>query len=404
MKIKVKLSSLNTRGFTHHFIMVLFVLVFAVAGVGYLVASHADPASIMYDSVDPAKIPADAKVVASYVGDQQGYKRAKQRFPNATVISINETPGSNDAADIWGIEPGAKTIAQTIDAIAHGTAHGAYGTQSNLNAVRTGLHSRGVARSSYVLWLSGAGTRTFKSIPEGDDAHQYKYVPGRYDVSTISPTFLSTIKGDSAAAGTTTKPAPKPKLTNLGARVIKDCANKEATGLVRPDTDGRTLLHEYVQTDDIKHPGQKLRDHIYTVTANNVHWANQGYCRKGNHGFVYAPKAKVSGVSGAVKLWQFYNAGTRHHYYATDDNLKSVPNGFGGKQLVAYVSNKPVSSGNNSTRPIFMLYNPHTQSYYYVGTQPEIDDHVNGEGSQGFNPPDKSHPAFYVWNDDSTPK
>lgn len=38
----MKLKKLDIRGFTHDILMVAFVVVFAVAGVGYIVASHAD--------------------------------------------------------------------------------------------------------------------------------------------------------------------------------------------------------------------------------------------------------------------------------------------------------------------------------------------------------------------------
>jgi hypothetical protein len=38
----MKLKRLNTRGFSHDFLLVALVAVFAIAGVGYLVASHAD--------------------------------------------------------------------------------------------------------------------------------------------------------------------------------------------------------------------------------------------------------------------------------------------------------------------------------------------------------------------------
>ncbi|HEX4774083.1 MAG TPA: hypothetical protein VH234_01030 [Candidatus Saccharimonadales bacterium] len=37
----MKLKKLNARGFSHDMVLVLFVVIFAIAGVGYLVASHA---------------------------------------------------------------------------------------------------------------------------------------------------------------------------------------------------------------------------------------------------------------------------------------------------------------------------------------------------------------------------
>jgi peptidoglycan hydrolase-like protein with peptidoglycan-binding domain len=38
----MKLTKLNNKGFSHHAILAIFVVVFAIAGVAYLVASHAN--------------------------------------------------------------------------------------------------------------------------------------------------------------------------------------------------------------------------------------------------------------------------------------------------------------------------------------------------------------------------
>lgn len=38
----MKITKLDVRGFSHDIILVGFVVVFAIAGVGYVVASHAD--------------------------------------------------------------------------------------------------------------------------------------------------------------------------------------------------------------------------------------------------------------------------------------------------------------------------------------------------------------------------
>lgn len=222
----MKINKLNSTGASHILVGLLAVVTVGVAGTYFMVASHADTPTIMFDSADPRRIPPNAKVVASYVGNQVGYKIAQEKFPHAILISINETPSSNDSADIWGIEPGAKTISQTINAIADGKAKGAYGTQADLNAVRHGLNARGIARSSYVLWLSGAGTRNFKHIPDGDDAHQYKYVPHKYDVSKISPNFLATLGKTSAGKGKGTKPL-KSKSNNSSKNYGKVIINSQ---------------------------------------------------------------------------------------------------------------------------------------------------------------------------------
>jgi chitodextrinase len=51
----MKLKKLDMRGFSHDIALVLFVVIFAIAGVGYLVASHADSCSPVSGAVsDPA--------------------------------------------------------------------------------------------------------------------------------------------------------------------------------------------------------------------------------------------------------------------------------------------------------------------------------------------------------------
>jgi len=166
-----------------------------------LASSSTSSSTTMYDSTDPRTIPSNAQVVASYIdngppGQPPGFQLAKTVFPNATLVSINETAGDNKPADIWGIEPGSgKTVQDTANAIASGTAHGVYGTQSDLDAVKNILDSKNVPRSSYVLWLEAAGTEGFSSVPAGDDAHQYD-VTDSYDISNISSSFLSTATGN----------------------------------------------------------------------------------------------------------------------------------------------------------------------------------------------------------------
>jgi hypothetical protein len=170
-------------------------------------AASTTTTTTMYDSTDPSTIPKNAQAVASYIdngppGQPPGYQLAKTAFPNATIVSINETSGNNNPADIWGIEPGSgKTVQSTAAAIESGSVHGVYGLQSDLNAVKNILDAKNVPRTSYVLWLEAAGTEGFTTIPSGDDAHQYE-VTGSYDVSTISSSFLSTATGNPSSSGT----------------------------------------------------------------------------------------------------------------------------------------------------------------------------------------------------------
>lgn len=68
----MKLKKLNARGFSHEVLAIAFVAVFAIAGVAYLVASHAAVPKAKTVSVRPAKIIVSAYRVKSSSGDVMG--------------------------------------------------------------------------------------------------------------------------------------------------------------------------------------------------------------------------------------------------------------------------------------------------------------------------------------------
>lgn len=47
----MKIKKLDTFGFSHHITLVAFVVIFAICGVGYMVASHANPTSSVSGAV-----------------------------------------------------------------------------------------------------------------------------------------------------------------------------------------------------------------------------------------------------------------------------------------------------------------------------------------------------------------
>src|SRR4051812_24687888 len=54
--VNMKIKKLNISGFSHHLVLMVFVLVFAIAGVGYLVASHAMPPTGNHQPSHPPRL------------------------------------------------------------------------------------------------------------------------------------------------------------------------------------------------------------------------------------------------------------------------------------------------------------------------------------------------------------
>ncbi len=146
-------------------------------------------------------------------------------------------------------------------------------------------------------------------------------------------------------------------------------------GPALPASTVRVPLHEYRK---LKSGSTYVRDHVYSVAYNDKAMAALGYCRQGDHSFVYQAKAPRSKVpAGSVLLYQFYNSKTKHHVYATTARLSgnslALLNGLAGSgwsssgTAVAWVSSKSVASGANQTRGIDQLFNPTVKSFYYTG-------------------------------------
>lgn len=84
----MKLKRLNARGFSHDMLIVLFVAVFAIAGVAYLVASHANSCSS--SPCTPVSGPQSAWTDWTNLGLTDA-KGTFQYAPSATLPSVNNT-------------------------------------------------------------------------------------------------------------------------------------------------------------------------------------------------------------------------------------------------------------------------------------------------------------------------
>lgn len=138
---------------------------------------------IMYDSTNPASIPASAALVASYVDGYGGYTAAVARFGASKCVSVSV---ENNDADVADVETGAMTPGDLPGWIARQKARGVarpgvYCNASTWASVKTAV---GAASVSYWIadWTGSPFTLT------GADAVQYAS-EAEYDLSFVLPTF-----------------------------------------------------------------------------------------------------------------------------------------------------------------------------------------------------------------------
>jgi hypothetical protein len=122
----MKIRKLDARGFSHHFVMVLVVLVIAIGGTYYLVASHADNNCSPVSGVSAVSTPTSAVVCAPPGAPSQiGFSEN----PTARSVALNWAASTASTGDpvagyyVYGISgynvnapsaPSAPTLYQTI--------------------------------------------------------------------------------------------------------------------------------------------------------------------------------------------------------------------------------------------------------------------------------------------------
>ncbi|MDB5171195.1 MAG: hypothetical protein JWO35_889 [Candidatus Saccharibacteria bacterium] len=96
----MKIKKLDVRGFSHDILMVAFVVIFAVVGVGYVVASHADSCTSSSTkncasvSMPVTSARLSSKVKCSISGVTKSPKFGDQVNPILTVTNIGKVPTS----------------------------------------------------------------------------------------------------------------------------------------------------------------------------------------------------------------------------------------------------------------------------------------------------------------------
>jgi len=136
----------------------------------------------MYDSTNPASIPAGAQLVAAYVDGFGGYSAAVARFGAAKVVSISV---GNNNADVADVESGAMTPGDLPGWIARQQARGVkrpvvYCNESTWPSVKAA-----VGNASVSYWIANPGG---SGVIAGADAVQNVW-EGSWDSSVVQSSF-----------------------------------------------------------------------------------------------------------------------------------------------------------------------------------------------------------------------
>ncbi|MDB5171193.1 MAG: hypothetical protein JWO35_887 [Candidatus Saccharibacteria bacterium] len=88
----MKIKKLDVRGFSHDILMVAFVVVFAIAGVGYIVASHADSCPPASGAVSSASGPVSGESCPASGPVSQVASAPSQLSAKCTITNVAAAP------------------------------------------------------------------------------------------------------------------------------------------------------------------------------------------------------------------------------------------------------------------------------------------------------------------------
>jgi len=177
----------------------------------------------MYDAVDVAAIPADARIVGAYVDGAWPTAKSPQvaamRAQGVQIVTISVT-GSTLDADVIDIEPGNISVQAGVvwceRKLARGDRPTVYASRSWIPQIEDALRLIGVAPSLVDYWV--ADWTGVPHLVPGSVATQYANPPqsgGNYDVSLTNGTWPA---GKPAPA-----PAPPPSRTcTVNLRVLSN--------------------------------------------------------------------------------------------------------------------------------------------------------------------------------------
>lgn len=165
---------------------------------------------VMYDSLNPAAIPTDAQMVASYIdGSNAPAAGWEERFPNSIIVQIARLPETNAGHVLDGGDNGV-TPQQCVEWVRLRRSAGAdptvYTNQASLAGVKAAFVAAGEAEPHY--WR--AAWNGSQDLQPDEVAHQYadsRMTGQDYDLSVVADHW----PGVDAAP----QPAPAPQPTTF---------------------------------------------------------------------------------------------------------------------------------------------------------------------------------------------
>lgn len=270
----MKIKKLDARGFSHDLVIVAFVVIFAIAGVGYLVASHADTCP----AVSGAASDAASNTSSGSCPPASGAVSSPTLVGSCTLngVPANPTSGQQLAPTVTFTNSGSQSIA--VNATGSGDVFGDNNAKSNsfsspvaattlqsgrAATVDTGLHytvgySSTTARKvtftviNTTPFFSCSATATLPAAPVGTPAPPPPSKPpvklaGACSISGVPsrPSYRQVIRPTLTVTNTGTG-AFQPKITErllTSGRTLKTVSRTLAT--LNPRASAKTALSQY---------------------------------------------------------------------------------------------------------------------------------------------------------------
>jgi CHAP domain len=230
--------------------------------------SPGGPMRIMYDSTNPADIPADAQMVAGYVDGIYAWSaEGWARFPNAVKVRIAVFSSTNDG-HVLDVEPGCSTPASAPGWVlmrrAAGVDPSVYCNTSTWPTVKAAFQSAGVPEPH---WWIAAYPGNGANLYAGSVAHQYANPltsGGHFDLTVVG--YWPGVDGTPVFPTAPTQEDDEMKILNAVdpttlAKVADVAVVGGITGLVATaaELDALKALDAAVSVTDLSVPGTDYR-------------------------------------------------------------------------------------------------------------------------------------------------
>ncbi len=217
---------------------------------------------IMYDSVNPNKIPSQAEAVAGYLdGPYKWSSDGWARFKSAVLMGICIDP-KHDIGNILDVEPGDSTPEHAVDWVLNRRKAGIvpvlYTNKATLPFLQKAFRDRKVAECSY--WLAWWNGRS--DIPAGCVAHQFQNAQD-FDLSVIADSWAGQKEAQAKKNKAVVKEASRRASPTFSYRIKW---GDTLTGIARKY---RTTVHALCSLNQIKDPNFIRSGSIIQIPTTN---------------------------------------------------------------------------------------------------------------------------------------